>query len=82
VDSPGFQNFIYPCLNLRDLFGLSCSCITLPPTLHLSSHDILKERIRKTIEIDEKRLRKKVALIKTDYEEGRLQPPPAGHPKG
>jgi hypothetical protein len=23
-----------------------------------------------------------VALIKTDYEEGRLQPPPAGHPKG
>jgi hypothetical protein len=25
---------------------------------------------------------KKVALIKTDYEEGRLQPTPAGHPKG
>jgi hypothetical protein len=23
-----------------------------------------------------------VALIKTDYEKGRLQPPPAGHPKG
>jgi hypothetical protein len=22
-----------------------------------------------------------VALIKTDYEEGRLQPPPAGHPQ-
>ena len=25
---------------------------------------------------------KKVALIKTDYEEGRLQPTLAGHPKG
>jgi hypothetical protein len=24
---------------------------------------------------------KKVALIKTDYEEGRLQPTPAGHPQ-
>jgi hypothetical protein len=36
----------------------------------------------KIIEIDEKRLRKKVPLIKTDYEEGRLQPTPAGHPKG
>jgi hypothetical protein len=23
-----------------------------------------------------------MALIKTDYEEGRLQPTPAGHPKG
>jgi hypothetical protein len=29
-----------------------------------------------------KRLRKKVALIKTDYEEGTLQPTPAGHRKG
>jgi hypothetical protein len=29
--------------------------------------------------MDEKRLRKKVALIMTDYEEGRLQPTPAGH---
>jgi hypothetical protein len=29
-----------------------------------------------------KKLRKKVALIKTDYEEGRLQATPAGHPKG
>jgi hypothetical protein len=36
--------------------------------------------MKKIIEIDEKRLRKKVALIKTDYEEGRLQPTPAGHP--
>jgi hypothetical protein len=36
---------------------------------------------KKIIEIDEKRLRKKVALIKTDYEEGRLQPTPAGHPQ-
>jgi hypothetical protein len=27
-----------------------------------------------------KRLRKKMALIETDYEEGRLQPTPAGHP--
>jgi hypothetical protein len=42
-----------------------------------------EERNSKTIiEIDEKRLRKKVALIKTDYEEGRLQATPAGHPKG
>jgi hypothetical protein len=29
-----------------------------------------------------KKLRKKVALFKTDYEEGRLQPTPAGHPRG
>jgi hypothetical protein len=29
--------------------------------------------------MDEKRLRKKVALIMTDYEKGRLQPTPAGH---
>jgi hypothetical protein len=35
---------------------------------------------KKIIEIGEKRLRKKVALIMTDYEEGRLQPTPAGHP--
>jgi hypothetical protein len=28
--------------------------------------------------MDKKRLRKKVALIMTDYEEGRLQPTPAG----
>jgi hypothetical protein len=28
-----------------------------------------------------KRFRKKMALIKTDYEEGRLQPTPAGHPQ-
>jgi hypothetical protein len=35
----------------------------------------------KIIEIDEKRLRKKVALIKTDYEEERPQPTPAGHPQ-
>jgi hypothetical protein len=33
------------------------------------------------MEIVEKRLHKKVALIKTDYEEGRLQPTPAGHPQ-
>jgi hypothetical protein len=31
--------------------------------------------------MDEKRLRRKVALIMTDYEEGRLQPTPAGHPQ-
>jgi hypothetical protein len=31
------------------------------------------------LETDEKRLRKKVALIKTDCKEGRLQPTPAGH---
>jgi hypothetical protein len=37
--------------------------------------------LEKIIEIDEKRLRKKVALIKTDYEEGRLQPTQAGHPQ-
>jgi hypothetical protein len=29
--------------------------------------------------MDEKILRKKVVLIMTDYEEGRLQPTPAGH---
>jgi hypothetical protein len=28
-----------------------------------------------------KRLRKKVALIKTDYEERKMQPTPAGHPQ-
>jgi hypothetical protein len=37
--------------------------------------------LEKIIEIDEKRLRKQVALIKTDYEEGRLQPTQAGHPQ-
>jgi hypothetical protein len=37
--------------------------------------------LEKIIEIDEKRLRKKVALIKTDYEKGRLQPTQAGHPQ-
>jgi hypothetical protein len=37
--------------------------------------------LEKIIEIHEKRLRKKVTLIKTDYEEGRLQPTPAGHPQ-
>ena len=52
----------------------------LATPLFLSRHDILKEK--KFIEIDEKRLRKIVALIKTDYEEGRLQPTPAGHPQG
>jgi hypothetical protein len=35
--------------------------------------------MKKIIEIDKKRLRKKVALIKTDYEEERLQPTQAGH---
>jgi hypothetical protein len=40
----------------------------------------LRKKSKKIIEIDEKRLRKKVALIKTDYEEGRLQPTQAGHP--
>jgi hypothetical protein len=34
------------------------------------------------IEIEKKRLRKKVALFKTDNEEGKMQPTPAGHPKG
>jgi hypothetical protein len=38
--------------------------------------------LKKFIEIDEKKTLKKVALIKTYYEEGRLQPTPAGHPKG
>jgi hypothetical protein len=58
------------------------SLYTLPPTLHLSPHDILKKKLQeRIIEIDEKRLRKKMALIKTDYEEGRLQPTKAGHPQ-
>ena len=39
-----------------------------------------EKKIEKIIKIDEKRLLKRVALIKTDYEEGWLQPPPAGHP--
>jgi hypothetical protein len=57
------------------------SLYTLPPTLHLSPHDILKKKIQKEIiKIDEKRFWKKVALIKTDYEEGRLQPTQAAHP--
>jgi hypothetical protein len=34
----------------------------------------------KIIEIDKKtKTEKKVTLIKTDYEEGKLQPTPAGH---
>jgi hypothetical protein len=40
-----------------------------------------RKKFEKFIESDEKRLRKKVALIKTDYEEKRLQPTPAGHPQ-
>jgi hypothetical protein len=40
-----------------------------------------KKNSKKSIEIDEKRLQKKVALIKTHYEEGRLQLTPAGHPQ-
>jgi hypothetical protein len=63
--------------NLRDFFGHSCSCINL---LFLSPHDICKTCYKKIIENDEKRLRKKVVLMKTDYEEGRLQPTPASHP--
>jgi hypothetical protein len=60
-----------------------CSQPQLATPLFLSPHDILKKEIReKNIEMDEKRLRKKMALIKTDYEKGRLQPTPAGHPKG
>jgi hypothetical protein len=43
---------------------------------------VLRKNFKKFIEIDKKRLRKKLALIKTDYEEGRLQTTPAGHPKG
>ena len=31
--------------------------------------------------MDEERLRKKLALIMTDYEEGRLQPTRADHPQ-
>jgi hypothetical protein len=62
--------------------GLSTSCITLPPTVHLSSHNILKKKeFEKIIKIDEKKKEEKVALIKTDYEEWRLQPTQAGHPK-
>jgi hypothetical protein len=38
-----------------------------------------KKKFRKIIEMDEKRLRKKVTLIMIDYEEGRLQPTPFGH---
>jgi hypothetical protein len=92
--------------------------ITLPPTLHLSPHDILKKEIRKIDGLDrlwrretaanpswpphssslpmifwrkkfektnhrnlQKKTYKKVALIKTNYEEGRLQPTPAGYPQ-
>jgi hypothetical protein len=33
------------------------------------------------MKINEQRLRKKVALIKTEYEEGRLQSTQAGHPQ-
>jgi hypothetical protein len=40
-----------------------------------------KKNWKKIIEIYEKRLRKKVTLIKTDYKEGRLQPTPADHPQ-
>jgi hypothetical protein len=44
----------------------------LATPLFLSHHDILKKKyMKKVLEIDEKRQRK-VALIKTDYEEGRL----------
>jgi hypothetical protein len=44
-------------LNIRDFFGYSGSCITLPP-LPTFPHDILKEKNKKKpIEIDEKRLR-------------------------
>jgi hypothetical protein len=54
-----------------------CSRPQLATPFFLSPHIILKKEIRKRIiEIDEKRLRKKVALIKTNYEEGRLQPTP------
>jgi hypothetical protein len=35
---------------------------------------------KKIMEIERKRLRKKVAMIRTDYEEGRRQPTPAGQP--
>jgi hypothetical protein len=60
--------------------GHLCSCITLPSTLHLSHQEYFENKFKKKlIEIDEKRLRKKVTLIKTDSEEGRLQPTPAGH---
>jgi hypothetical protein len=54
----------------------------LATPLFLSPHDSLKKNSKKFIEIDEKRLRKKLALIKRDYEEGRMQPTPVGHPKG
>jgi hypothetical protein len=50
--------------------------------LFLSPHDILKKKnSKKFIEINRKKLRKKVTLFKTDYEKGRLQPTPAGHPQ-
>jgi hypothetical protein len=68
-------------LNLIDFFRHSCCGITLPPTLLLSPHDILSEKkFEKIIEINGKKFRKKMVLIKTGYEEGRLQPTPAGHP--
>ena len=60
----------------------NCSQPQLATQLFLSPHDILKQRnSKKNIEIDEKRLGKKVTLIKTDYEEGKLQLTPAGHPQ-
>jgi hypothetical protein len=51
-----------------------------PATLFLS-HDILKTIICKKLQKLMKKDRKRVALIKTDYEEGRLQPIPGGHPQ-
>jgi hypothetical protein len=54
----------------------------LATALFLSHDSLKKKNSKKFIEIDKKRLRKKLALIKTDYEEGRLQTTPAGHPKG
>jgi hypothetical protein len=56
--------------------------LQLATPFFLSPQDIVRKRIRKKIiEIDGKRLIKKMALIKTDYEKGRLQPTPAGHPQ-
>jgi hypothetical protein len=40
------------------------------------------KNFKKFIEIDKKKVRKKVALIKTDYEEEIQQPTPAGQPQG
>jgi hypothetical protein len=50
------------------------------PTLPLSPWYFEEKEFAKNHRNWWKKTKKKVALIKTDYEEGRLQPPAAGHP--